>query len=70
MRKLLVLSLLAAAAVLGFGSSFAHLASRHHHGWRHHDGRRARLEARIADVCVEAADRRLERLRHPDRDSL
>lgn len=63
-KRNLVLGLLAFTALLGFGSGFAHLAG---HGW-HHDGRRARFEARVADVCVEAADRRLERARRGDAD--
>ena len=61
MRKLLIV-LLALGAVAGFTAGFARLWHFHHdgsgrYGYGFHRGER--FEQRVADVCVEAAERRL-----------
>jgi hypothetical protein len=58
MRKLLII-LLALGAVLGFTAGFARLWHFHHGGGHYGWHRGERLEQRVADVCVEAAERRL-----------
>ena len=61
MRKLLIV-LLAIGAVAAFTAGFARLWQLHHHGGDHfgHGWHRSgRFEQRVADVCVEAAERRL-----------
>jgi hypothetical protein len=60
MRKLLIV-LLALGAIVGYGAGFARLF---HHGFHHGPGHHAfhgreHFEQRVADVCVEAAERRL-----------
>jgi len=60
MRKLLIV-LLALGAIAGFTAGFVRLFC--HHGpnafGAHGFERKARLEQRVADLCVEAAERRL-----------
>jgi hypothetical protein len=59
MRKLLIV-LLALGAIAGFTAGFARLWHFHHHGGGYYGWHRGeRLERRVADVCVEAAERRL-----------
>ncbi len=48
-------ALLLFGALLGFAGGFASMAFRMH---RHHDMRRSYFERHVADVCLDAADRR------------
>lgn len=52
MKRRLLIALLAFGTVFGFGSGFASMACRAHHG---RDARRAAFERHVADVCVDAA---------------
>jgi hypothetical protein len=58
MRKLLIV-LLALGAIAGFSAGFARLWHFHHYGPGYGWHRGERFEQRVADVCVEAAERRL-----------
>ncbi len=52
MRRKLLMVLLGAGALAGFGAGFARL----HHGPGHFGhGRHAELERRVADACTESA---------------
>lgn len=55
MKRKLLIAALAFGTVAGFGSGFASLARG---GCRSHHDRRAAFERRVADVCLEAAERR------------
>lgn len=50
MRRKLLMVLLGAGAIAGFGSGFARLC----HGGFHHD-RHAEFQRRVADACTESA---------------
>jgi hypothetical protein len=55
MRRKIVMVLLGAGAVAGFGSGFARLAA-HHHGWHGSEyGRHGRFKDRVAETCTDAA---------------
>ncbi|MEZ4229236.1 MAG: hypothetical protein R3B89_08735 [Polyangiaceae bacterium] len=54
-RHRVIKVLLLLGALLGFAGGFASLAFRMH---RHHDMRRSYFERHVADVCLDAADRR------------
>jgi hypothetical protein len=55
-RKLIIAGLLL-GTIGGFASGFCSLR-------QHHQGRRAAFERHVADVCVEAAERRHKRAAH------
>lgn len=55
MRYRVLKVLLLLGALFGFAGGFASMAFRFH---RHHEMRRGYFERHVADVCLEAADRR------------
>ncbi|MGF1469752.1 MAG: hypothetical protein ACFCGT_26810 [Sandaracinaceae bacterium] len=59
MRRTILIALFSFGTVFGFGSALAHGAPWSHH----HRERREAFERHVADVCVDAAERRLERER-------
>lgn len=55
MRYRVLKLMLLLGAFFGFAGGFASMALRMH---RHHDMRRSYFERHVADVCLDAADRR------------